>query len=76
MTDIVLVKDDKDVLAIPNETNTLRSYSFYVEQEKNKWVENTTDITALTKLLIKRYKVVDWKSKWFIPGKEKYSFLQ
>ena len=64
-------KDDKDVLAIPNETNTLRSYSFYVEQKKDKWVENTTEITALTKLLIKRYKVVDWKSKWIIPGKEK-----
>jgi len=64
-------KDGKDVLAIPNETNTLRSYSFYVEQEKDKWVENTTDITALTKLLIKKYKIVDWKSKWIIPGKEK-----
>jgi hypothetical protein len=34
-------------------------------------VENTTDITALTKLLIKKYKIVDWKSKWIIPGKEK-----
>jgi hypothetical protein len=32
-------KDGKDVLAIPNETNTLRSYSFYVEQEKDKWLK-------------------------------------
>ena len=63
--------DDKNVLAIPNEANTMRQYNFYSEESQNTWVENTTNITALTKLLINKYKVVDWKNKWIIPGKEK-----
>ena len=61
---------ENNVLAIPNEKSKLRKYSFFVEENKT-WKEETKSLSALIKKLIEKYKVVNWKSKWLIDGKEK-----
>ena len=62
--------ENNKVLAIPNEKNKLRKYSFFVKDSQS-WKEETKKLTILIKKLIEKYKVKQWKEKWLIKDKEK-----